>query len=106
MKHIYRQADQYFIDLLNKVRDNQLDHHSLQELNERYQPDFEPRDDEGYITLTTHNATAQRTNQHKLESLVGKSYFFTAEIKNEFPEYMYPTEQGTGNESGIYGDVL
>jgi hypothetical protein len=93
LKHIYRQADQYFIDLLNKVRDNQLDHHSLQELNERYQPDFEPRDDEGYITLTTHNATAQRTNQHKLESLVGKSYFFTAEIKNEFPEYMYPTEQ-------------
>jgi len=93
LKHIYRQADQYFIDLLNKVRDNQLDHHSLQELNERYQPDFEPRDDEGYITLTTHNATAQRTNQHKLESLVGKSYFFTAEVKNEFPEYMYPTEQ-------------
>ncbi|MFN8315093.1 MAG: hypothetical protein U0T32_01435 [Chitinophagales bacterium] len=30
LKHIYRQADQYFIDLLNKVRDNQLDHHSLQ----------------------------------------------------------------------------
>src|SRR5690606_34222201 len=55
LKHIYRQADHEFIDLLNSVRKNQVDETVLASLNQRYIPDFHPADDEGYITLTTHN---------------------------------------------------
>lgn len=92
LKHVYRQSDEYFIKLLNKVRNNQLDVHTLEELNERYISNFSPEDSEGYITLTTHNITAQNTNQKKLNNLSSASHIFNAEVKGDFPAYSYPTE--------------
>lgn len=93
LKHIYRQSDNAFISILNKVRDNNLDEESLLKLNSRYQPDFNPDDKEGYIILTTHNATANNTNENKLHVLKGKSHYFKAQIKDEFPPYQFPTEE-------------
>lgn len=92
LKEIFRQSDEYFINLLNKVRENTLDHHSMVELNERYLPKFVPAEGESYITLTTHNATAQLINQSKLDTLKNKLHVFTAETKGDFPDYSYPTE--------------
>ncbi len=91
LKHIYRQNDQVFINLLNKVRDNIVDTEVLSELDKRYIPDFEPDSDEGYITLTTHNHQAQMLNDSKLGELPGKPHSFRATIKDEFPEFSYPT---------------
>ncbi len=91
LKHIYRQNDQFFIDLLNSVRENKMDKSVLDKLNERYIPDFTPKDDEGYITLTTHNNTAQEINDKKLLTLESKSFFFKAVITGEFDERVYPT---------------
>lgn len=92
LKHIYRQSDQYFIKMLNSIRDNNVDYDLLNELNERYIPDFKPADDEGYITLTTHNNSAQTINQTKLSELKLGSFYFNADIKDDFPSYAYPTE--------------
>jgi tRNA uridine 5-carbamoylmethylation protein Kti12 len=92
LKHIFRQSDENFIRLLNKIRENQLDDSTLQQLNERYQPNFSPKDEEGYITLTTHNYQALEINHSKLNSLKTKAHFFEATVHGEFPEYMYPTE--------------
>ena len=91
LKHIYRQNDEVFIDLLNKVRDNHVDSEVLVELNKRYIPDFDPDSDGGYITLTTHNYQAQMLNDSKLEKLPGSPHSFKATIKDEFPEFSYPT---------------
>ena len=91
LKHIYRQNDQVFINLLNKVRDNHVDSDVLSELNKRFIPDFDPDSDGGYITLTTHNSQAQTLNDSKLETLPGKPHSFNATVKDEFPEYSYPT---------------
>ena len=91
LKHIYRQSDQVFINLLNKVRDNHVDSDVLSELNKRYIPDFDPDSDGGYITLTTHNYQAQLLNDSKLEKLPGSPHSFKATIKDEFPEFSYPT---------------
>ena len=91
LKHIYRQNDQVFINLLNKVRDNHVDSEVLVELNKRYIPDFDPDSDGGYITLTTHNYQAQMLNDSKLEKLPGSPHSFKATIKDEFPEFSYPT---------------
>ena len=90
LKHIYRQNDQVFINLLNKVRDNHLDSDVLTELNKRYIPDFDPDSDGGYITLTTHNNQARVLNDSKLEKLSGRHHSFKATIKDEFPEFSYP----------------
>src|SRR5450759_2155160 len=90
LKHIYRQNDQVFINLLNKVRDNHVDSDVLSELNKRYIPDFDPDSDGGYITLTTHNYQALTINDSKLEKLAGRPHSFKATIKDEFPEFSYP----------------
>ncbi len=93
LTHIFRQSDQQFIDLLNKVRENRIDENTLRQLNERYIPDFNPDEKEGYITLTTHNYQSQQINDAKLKGLKTKAYQFKAEVDGEFPEYSFPTEQ-------------
>src|SRR5512138_767738 len=59
LKHIYRQTDRDFIDLLNKVRENHIDQGVLEQLNKRYISDFDADQEGGYITLTTHNYQSQ-----------------------------------------------
>jgi DNA-binding NarL/FixJ family response regulator len=89
LKRIYRQSDSRFIDLLNRVRDNKLDHASLQALNSRHIPDFTPPD--GCITLCTHNRKADDINASKLQDLDKNLYRFSAVIDGDFPEHAYPT---------------
>ena len=92
LKQVFRQEDEAFVALLNKIRDNQVDDKTLAELNKRYLPHFNPDDSEGYIRLTTHNATAQRLNESKLSALKTKPHTFKANIEGTFPEYAYPTD--------------
>ena len=93
LKHVYRQQDREFVDLLNRVRENRVDATVLGMLNRRYVPGFKPSDDEGYITLTTHNHQAQRINDVKMAELSTRAYSFKAEVKDNFPTYSYPTEE-------------
>ena len=51
LKTVYRQNDQRFLDILNKVRDNHADASVLAALNSRYIQGFQPDADEGYIRL-------------------------------------------------------
>ena len=92
LKHIYRQSDDKFIGLLNQIRENQANAETLQELNKRYIPNFQPKNEEEYITLTTHNYQAQQINQSKLKELTTKAHSFEANVYDEFPEYLYPTD--------------
>ncbi|SDP29825.1 helix-turn-helix domain-containing protein [Desulforhopalus singaporensis] len=95
LKHIYRQTDHCFIELLNKVRDNKLDSADLQLLNSRVDPDFNDNDSSapGYITLCSHNANADAINRTQLENLDRKTCRFHAEIEGEFPEHSYPAPE-------------
>ena len=92
LKHIYRQSDKMFIEILNKVRENRVDKETLLELNKRYIPGFNPNDEEGYIILTTHNAQAKTINDKKLGELPGKPLNFKARVDGDFPEYAFPTD--------------
>ncbi len=91
LKHIYRQSDTSFIELLNRVRENELDEAELRQLNSRYRKNFSPEDHEGYITLTTHNRSADAVNEARLRSLPHRAQNFRAKIEGDFPEYSYPT---------------
>ncbi len=92
LRHIYRQSDPTFINLLNQIRENKISEQVLTELNKRYIPDFNPPEQEGYITLTTHNSQARQINQSKLGKLTTKTYRFEAQVEGEFPEYAYPND--------------
>jgi hypothetical protein len=93
LKHIYRQSDTTFIDLLNKVRDNKMDESVLTLLNSRFVANFQPTAEEPYITLTAHNASAQQINGEKLASITQPQQTFKAVIKDNFPEYSYPADE-------------
>ena len=93
LEHIYRQHDEDFITLLNKVRNNQMDTECVALLNTRFKPNFSPKDDEGYITLTTHNYQADQINESKLAAIKEKPLTFKAEIHGTFPENTYPTKE-------------
>jgi len=92
LKHIYRQSDQAFIDILNQVRENRMDIPTMEALNKRFIPNFNPDKKEGYITLTTHNHQAKTINDAKLQFIKVTEYKFIATIEGEFPEYLYPND--------------
>lgn len=93
LQKVYRQQDETFLNILNHLRDNTLSPTDLQVLNNRYQPHFQPRQEEGYIRLTTHNNKADNYNDMRLEQLTAKAYHYMASIKGTFPEYSYPTSE-------------
>ena len=93
LKHIYRQSNEHFIQILNEIRDDQLSDASALELNKRYIAGYKAKKDTGYITLTTHNANARRINTAQLGLLKSKSETFEADVTGLFPEYSYPTEE-------------
>ncbi len=91
LKHIYRQKNKAFINILNEIRNNKLTDTSLNELNKRYIENFSPTDDDGYITLTTHNNQADSINSSELNKLKTKTQTAIASIDGDFPEHTYPT---------------
>ena len=93
LKYIYRQENPFFIDILNEIRNNKLSQKSAIELNKRYQPDFTPNGDDGYISLTTHNHKANQINIKELEKLKGKTQTYKASVVGKFPEHSYPNKE-------------
>ena len=92
LKHIYRQDDDVFIEILNEIRNDILSQKSYNLLHKRYILDFKPADNEGYITLTTHNKSANIINQEKLKEVEGNIHKFKASVQGTFSEYAYPAD--------------
>jgi hypothetical protein len=93
LEKIYRQNEQEFIDLLNKVRNNALDEKALARLNACYRAGLTQKDYENNITLTTHNRKADEINQRSLSALPGKAYTFKCKTDGLFSDKNYPAEE-------------
>ncbi len=89
---IYRQSDPVFLDLLNRLRDNQLIEEDINLLNKHYSKDFSADIKEGYIYITTHNYKAIEMNSRELQKLSAPLERYEAEIEGEFPENLYPCD--------------
>ena len=107
LSHVYRQTDHTFINILNEVRENRLSAESLALLNDRcisvssnssedsVHSEFKIQNSElndGTIRLTTHNATANRYNEERMDALKGTRFSFKATVTGNFPESSYPAE--------------
>lgn len=92
LKKIYRQSDADFIQVLNNIRNNQVQDSDLELLHQFYKPDFKPQKDGEYITLTTHNAKADIINQKELLKLKTPIHNFHAQIDGDFNENAFPAE--------------
>ncbi|NCA78974.1 MAG: hypothetical protein EOM76_02115, partial [Sphingobacteriia bacterium] len=93
LDHIFRQTNQQFITLLNEVRNNHLSDNGFRLLNLRYHPNFHPKDEDGYITLTTHNRRADSINAAEMAKITNPVFSYIAEIKGDFSEKNYPNDE-------------
>ena len=102
LDHVFRQTNGDFIEILNQVRNNALTSQTLQYLNNRYCPDFEPsKQKEHYITLSTHNSKVDAINLREMEALKGKAYTYHAKVKDTFPESMFPMDMALTLKVGV-----
>ncbi|MDR0865320.1 MAG: AAA family ATPase [Candidatus Symbiothrix sp.] len=92
LKKVYRQGDPVFVDLLNRVRNNIITTEDIQRLNELYDRNFVPDQEEGYIILTTHNYKADNINNVRLAELPGEERIFAGEVTGDFPSFALPTD--------------
>lgn len=89
---VHRQKAPSFIELLDKVRICLADDQSIMKLNEKYNPDYVPANNEFVITLTSTNSVAKVENLRKLRELEFTLFTFEADIKGEFNKDKFPTD--------------
>ena len=93
LKSVYRQTDQRFIDILNRVRTGDVTHSDLDELNSHHVADFRPAQGDNYIQLVTHNRMADAINQREMAALSADTFMFDAKVTGTFPEDAFPTSR-------------
>lgn len=91
LEKVYRQKDEGFLGLLNKIRNNALDLGDLTHLNERYLPNATPPDGAFFINLTTTNKRADEINEEHLNALPGKLLTSQADVGGSFTKEYFPT---------------
>ena len=89
---IYRQKDSSFMELLNRVRNEEYTKEDLDILNKRVQKNtvFSKKDDT--VILTTTNSLANTINQDRLSKLPGKEIAYEAVTCGKFEASAYPTD--------------
>ena len=89
LQKVYRQQEQGFIQLLDKVRSTDVLPSDLTQLNKRA---FIQETESNGITLCSTNRTAQSINDQKLLALESEPQVLKGWAEGDFPERMYPTE--------------
>lgn len=89
LKKIYRQQDDDFIYLLNRIRMGIATADDLYELNKRYVDQYQHKEDFA-IVLTSVNAIADTVNMQKLLELKSTSYLFKGQTEGIFHDRLYP----------------
>lgn len=93
LQKVFRQRDEAFIDLLEKVRNKTAGIKDIQLLNARYDKDFPLSEEaENWINLCTHNSAADSLNESRLSDIDEPEYEFEADVEGDFPESSYPCD--------------
>ena len=93
LSKIFRQTDESFIEILNNLRNNKITQSNVAFLNQFVKPNFDLKENKGYITLTTHNNKADAINVQSLADLEGNSRRYKARIVDDFPDKIFPLEE-------------
>lgn len=93
LTQVYRQQDESFVALLNRVRNNQLDNDTLATLNSRVATQAIRQLSDQTINLTTHNRQADAINAHHMEALTGENRHFEAKVDGNYPEGSFPVDR-------------
>ena len=80
LSHIYRQSDEGFIELLKRMRTNEITSEDICKLNKCCNANCD-RDE--HTILSTINKRVEEYNQKRLNALPGKAVVYTAEIRDK-----------------------
>ena len=89
LRKVYRQSDEHFIAILDRIRKNTSTPADLYALNSRVAADTSQKGMS--ITIAARRDTVDYTNEQHLAALEGDPITFTGEIKGDFPETSLPT---------------
>ncbi|MBK9732824.1 MAG: AAA family ATPase [Chitinophagaceae bacterium] len=93
LKKIYRQQDADFISILNGIRDNNIDQHLLNVLNEQLDNEAAHHIPNFYIFLTGRNRSAAEINLRSLNKLPGITKNYSATLTGDFDEKYFPADK-------------
>ena len=91
LQKVYRQHDQAFVQILDRIRTNRASSLDLRQLNSRVgEP---PKETEGQLTITlsTRRDTVDHINEQHLSALPGDVELFHGRIDGDFPSSSLPT---------------
>ena len=89
LQKMYRQTDNTFLSLLDRVRNNHASAQDIAQLNQRYNPNFTDNG-EFVITLAMRRDTVDAINDEHMRALTTPEYTFTGVITDKFPENELP----------------
>jgi hypothetical protein len=87
-----QQGDDRMTAILNEIREGVLVGHARDQLNARTDPDFEPPDDEFWLTLAPTNRLVTARNRQRLERLPGDEITFLARRSGDLSLFDPPVE--------------
>ncbi len=85
LRKVYRQRDDQFIGMLDRIRQNQATDQDLQAINARCIQEIPVNSQALEITLASRRDTVDYINEERLGELEGNSTIFNGEIKGDFP---------------------
>jgi ATP-dependent exoDNAse (exonuclease V) alpha subunit len=88
---VYRQKDEKFIELLDRIRTKRVTDEDLYNLNRQYQEYVDDTMQE-YIYITGTNREAEVINDKNLEAVPNEEYTFLGNIEGNFNEKSLPTD--------------
>ena len=91
LRKIYRQSDNNFIALLDRVRINRATATDMARLNQRCNPDYKEVNDEFVITLATRRDTVDSINDEHMQALKTPEFVYEGAIEGDFPDNSLPT---------------
>ncbi|VVB99669.1 ATP-dependent RecD-like DNA helicase [uncultured archaeon] len=88
---IYRQKDQEFIGILNRIRDKTATKEDIEKINGRFCEKI--TDDRGSIYVVMTNAMADEINMKKLGEIIGVQYNIRGAIDGDFRKSAMPADE-------------
>ena len=88
---VYRQSDEAFLNILNKMRNGEVTNEDLALLNEHVKKDA--NSDDYSVTLTSFNYMAEKINDEKLNAIEEEEFCYQADIHDDFKKNDAPVPE-------------
>ena len=92
LEKVYRQPDEKFVKILNRIREGEYLESDRNEINRRLKTGYEPSRNESGVFLRTIKDDVRRHNNRKLREISGEPEVFWADKDDIFPKRLYPTD--------------